>query len=199
MTDTATVSRAERRKAETRARLLTAAAEVIAEAGVDGATISAVTARADVGLGTFYLHFVDKDDVVRAVGEALLARVADAADQGARTGSLDPLVQLRGGIRAVCRVAADEAALLHALYRWGGGDGTGTLRDLFVRGTADVLARAMDIGELPAGDAELAAHAVLGLCAESIRYWAHSGSDDWEALAVFLDCAVMGALTSRVL
>lgn len=41
------------------------------ERGYDGVTIQAITARADVGYGTFYLHYKDKDEIVWAVLEAI--------------------------------------------------------------------------------------------------------------------------------
>jgi AcrR family transcriptional regulator len=56
-------SRSERRKRETRERLLTAALQVFLEHGFDAATTAEMAAAADVGAGTFYLHFKDKRDV----------------------------------------------------------------------------------------------------------------------------------------
>lgn len=57
------VSRSERKRAHTRAELLTAARKVFAERGYHEAGIAEITALADVGVGTFYLHFRDKDDL----------------------------------------------------------------------------------------------------------------------------------------
>src|SRR5207302_1072152 len=127
-------SRGERRKAETRRRLLEAAASVFADAGVDGATIAAITEAADVGLGTFYLHFDDKDACAAAVADDLVARIAVAAGE-AGTG-------MSAATRAVCAVAAEEAGLLHALYRWHGSASSGGLRVAFV----DRIARGMKNG-----------------------------------------------------
>ncbi len=61
------VNRAERRRQQSREQLKTAAAELLAESGYVNLTIRAITDRADLGYGTFYLHFADKDDVVWAV------------------------------------------------------------------------------------------------------------------------------------
>jgi AcrR family transcriptional regulator len=60
-------SRGERRKRETRERLLEAALRVFLERGFDAATTAEMAAAADVGAGTFYLHFRDKRDVYEAI------------------------------------------------------------------------------------------------------------------------------------
>jgi AcrR family transcriptional regulator len=65
-------SRAERRKSETRERLLDAALDVFLARGYDGATTTAIARAADLGAGTFYLHFRDK----RAAFEGIAHRVA---------------------------------------------------------------------------------------------------------------------------
>ncbi|MBZ0284093.1 MAG: TetR/AcrR family transcriptional regulator [Anaerolineae bacterium] len=60
-------TRAERRRANTHEQLKTACAELLNEIGYHALTIRAITDRADMGYGTFYLHFADKDDIVWAV------------------------------------------------------------------------------------------------------------------------------------
>jgi len=52
-----------RRRTRTRAELLLAARKVFAERGYHEANIAEITQAADVGVGTFYLHFRDKDEV----------------------------------------------------------------------------------------------------------------------------------------
>jgi AcrR family transcriptional regulator len=53
-----------------RAQLLRAAAEVAAESGYDGATISRITQRAGLPASSLYWHFKDKDDLLGAVVES---------------------------------------------------------------------------------------------------------------------------------
>ena len=55
------------RRAETRRRLLTAAAELFAERGVDGTSIDAIAERADRTSGAVYDHFGGKDGVLIAL------------------------------------------------------------------------------------------------------------------------------------
>jgi AcrR family transcriptional regulator len=64
-------SRIERRKQQTREQLKRAALELLNERGYAALTVQAITDRADVGYGTFYLYFQDKDQLVWAVIEQL--------------------------------------------------------------------------------------------------------------------------------
>ena len=59
-------TRHERRRQQTRQRLIQAAVELLLEQGYDTMNIQAITDRADLGRGTFYIHFRDKEDIVWA-------------------------------------------------------------------------------------------------------------------------------------
>ncbi len=60
-------NRAERRRMLSHQLLLRATAELMMEKSYSALTIKAITERADLGYGTFYLHFKDLDDAVWAV------------------------------------------------------------------------------------------------------------------------------------
>jgi AcrR family transcriptional regulator len=61
--------RVERRKAQTRARVLAAARALFASRGVEQTTIREIAADADIALGGFYNYFRTKDDVLAALIE----------------------------------------------------------------------------------------------------------------------------------
>ncbi|RJP24040.1 MAG: TetR/AcrR family transcriptional regulator [Candidatus Abyssobacteria bacterium SURF_5] len=63
-------NRWKRRSRETRDKLLNAAEQIFLEKGYDNATTREISARADLGAGTFYVHFRDK----RAIYDALVRR-----------------------------------------------------------------------------------------------------------------------------
>jgi AcrR family transcriptional regulator len=69
-------SRSERRREDTRRRLMKATYEIIAKRGLEGLVIQDITEAADVGYGSFYNHFSSKDAVIDAVIDAALARHA---------------------------------------------------------------------------------------------------------------------------
>jgi AcrR family transcriptional regulator len=73
----ATASRAERRKQETRDRILAAAEGVFLRLGFDAATTGEIADAADVGAGTFYLHFRDKRDAFETLCRRAAREVID--------------------------------------------------------------------------------------------------------------------------
>ncbi|GAB3568556.1 hypothetical protein GCM10027445_18960 [Amycolatopsis endophytica] len=64
------------RNAETRRRLLSAAREVFAEKGYAPATVADIVKCAGRSHGSFYLHFTNKEAVLRALLEDAMAQVA---------------------------------------------------------------------------------------------------------------------------
>jgi AcrR family transcriptional regulator len=74
------LNRFERRKQRTRAQLKQAAIDLLVERGYDAVTVEAITERADVGRGTFYIHFQDKDDVYWAVVKEAIAASDEEAN-----------------------------------------------------------------------------------------------------------------------
>jgi len=58
------INRFQRRKQRTRQQLKQAASELVVEKGYAAVTIDDIVERADVGRGTFYLHFKDKEQLV---------------------------------------------------------------------------------------------------------------------------------------
>jgi AcrR family transcriptional regulator len=65
----------EEAKTVTRGRLLEAAARLLAQTGYGGLSASAVARAAGVAQPTFYVHFRDKDDLLRTLGEVEIGRL----------------------------------------------------------------------------------------------------------------------------
>ena len=68
-------TRQQRRVSATRQKLLEAARSVFAEKGLDSATIADITERADVGKGTFYYHFKNKNGVIAELIKSVLGEL----------------------------------------------------------------------------------------------------------------------------
>src|SRR5262245_35351475 len=83
----------EENKLITRRRLLEAAARVMREQGYGGLSASAVARAAGVAQPTFYVHFEDKDDLVRTLArekvEALRRPLKEARARIAQGGADD--------------------------------------------------------------------------------------------------------------
>ena len=62
--DTHILTRHERRRQQTRQRLIQAAVELFLEKGYADVNIQMITEKVDLGRGTFYIHFKDKEDIL---------------------------------------------------------------------------------------------------------------------------------------
>jgi AcrR family transcriptional regulator len=82
-------SRIDRRKEETRARILEAAVELFGEVGFDATKVSDVCERADVARQTFFNHFPSKADLLaelyRLGGDFIATTLDSAYQRGATT------------------------------------------------------------------------------------------------------------------
>lgn len=197
----APMRRGERRKQHTKRRLLDAAAETYSVGSVESATISAITERADVGLGTFYLHFEDKDSIAAAVSDTMMRRILgeeQIAVDAVRSvgGDPDPLALFA---RVVCTRAAESPGLVSALLRWEGPanrtspDGMELLgfRAELMPELTKRFAEGVAKGLYRTEDEALAANAILGMFAMTIPGWVAAGRTDWNSLASFLERAVL--------
>src|SRR5207248_10057191 len=100
-------NRFERRRERTRQDLLAAATRVLAEKGLHRTKIADIAAAADIGVGTFYLHFPDKESLFDAVVEDTVRRLkatVDAARGRART----PVDRMPAANTAFFRFARDN-------------------------------------------------------------------------------------------
>jgi AcrR family transcriptional regulator len=109
------LSRQDRRRARTRAKLLQAAKRLLATKGFHGTKIADIAAAADVGTGTFYLYFPTKDalfaDLVRET--ALAAKEAMDAAKAAET---DARERARVGGETFFRFAAENRDVFKILF-----------------------------------------------------------------------------------
>lgn len=169
-------ARVSRRRARTRAELLAAARQVFAARGYHDASIAEITELADVGVGTFYLHFRDKDEAfstlleegfqqlreqVRAAvlaarereqGEPLLPVIVQAVFQHAyEQRDLFQIALTGGGLFAHARAFRVQQVLAEALMR--------TLETYQARGLLDGF------------DVALLARFITGIITQGIVWW----------------------------
>jgi AcrR family transcriptional regulator len=114
--------RGQRRRQQTRAKLVGAALAVMARKGVAATTIQEITDEADVGFGSFYNHFPSKEAIVAAVMDEHIERLGDALDQ-VQTRVDDPAEVLSVSIRLTLRKVQSDPQWGWFLIRAGlGGD-----------------------------------------------------------------------------
>ena len=76
-------ARQQRRVGRTRQKLLEAASSLFAEKGLDLTTIDDITERADVGKGTFYYHFKNKEGLLKVLINEVLGELIETINQRA--------------------------------------------------------------------------------------------------------------------
>ncbi len=152
-------NRTDRRRAETRARLLSAARELFAEQGVGATRTGEITERADVAAGSLYNHFADKDAIV----EALLAEIAE--EQGQLVDELtaeleDPAAVVAYAHRHFVRLAGTDPGFGQLVIRL---DASHRLmhQALGPRAARDIQA-GIDSGRFDVGDAATAVYSTGG-------------------------------------
>jgi AcrR family transcriptional regulator len=163
--------RGARRRARTRADLLAAARKVFAQRGYHDASIADITQMADVGVGTFYLHFRDKDDLfstllvegLQAIREQISADVQRAAPDH----NTFPVA-----IRAILRHAYEQRDLLQIAL-----SGEKRLSQTFqaqsgmIDGFAFTFRMAKARGGLEGFDIDILARLVTGVVTQAIVWW----------------------------
>ena len=70
-------NRRQKRTSRTRRRLKEAALDVFSEKSVDAATVEDITDKADLGKGTLYQHFEDKEEIVVTLVEEAVAHLVE--------------------------------------------------------------------------------------------------------------------------
>jgi len=140
--------------------ILSAVIDLLGEAGYEAMTIDAVAARAHASKTTIYRRWPGKRELVRAAVDAYIAgRVLRSADTGSLRGDLLSVLQaMRGHLTP--EFMAMMSGLVHAMRT--DSELAGSLRSMFDEDSvsAELVARAVGRGELPAGAADRLARLV---------------------------------------
>lgn len=193
-------------KSVTRARLLDAAAKVLGETGYGGLAVSTVARMAGVAQPTFYVHFRDKDDLLRALGEAemgtLRQRLRQARDRFLAGAGVDAL---RETFRIPLQVWVEKPALLRLhmqeLRQPGSPIGAlmAQLREEFRSDLADDLVRFGLPATTPAEREELAliAEAMVAQTEALALFYLDGGCSSLEAVVEVLTRFAVGVIGLR--
>jgi AcrR family transcriptional regulator len=152
-------NRLDRRKARTRQALIDAAVGLIAEGRGERASIQEITEAADIGFGSFYNHFVSKEELFQTASEEVLESWALMID-AACAGLDDPAEVFAVSLRISGRLAwthPDIAAFITGV----GLDLLDAPRGLAPRALRDIRA-GQAAGRFSIPDAEIALSAVAG-------------------------------------
>jgi len=100
-------TRTDRRKRRNRQALIEAGYAVMAQKGIDAATMSEIADLADVGAGTVYNYFASKDELAMCVMEQAMDRLAKRIEAVTDSFS-DPAQVYAFGIRVVMEAATTD-------------------------------------------------------------------------------------------
>lgn len=173
--------RGAKKRAKTRADLLAAARKVFATRGYHEASIFDITEEADVGVGTFYLHFKDKeeafatliDEVFHILEEQVITEVHNHG-----------LITLPVIVHSILSHAYEQRELFRIALT-GGTHMTQTLRveDTVARGLTRAFEQAEKEGHLQGANIPLLARLVTGVIAQGIIWWFTNEGPEPEQMA----------------
>ena len=152
-------NRMSRQKQKTRSALINAALSVMALKGADATTINDITEAADVGFGSFYNHFLSKEEILEVVTEHILERIANYID-GALGGISDPWEILASALRLFVEIMIANPEWAQFTVRMSVTPGHKHTQ-IFDRLYRDI-AKARESGGPPIADPGIAKHAVGG-------------------------------------
>jgi AcrR family transcriptional regulator len=158
--------RGERRRARTRAELLLAARQVFAQRGYHDASIAEITEQADMAVGTFYLHFRDKDEAFMLVLEQGFRETLEQVKQAvARETSEHTLAVV---VRAIFRHAYSQSDLFRVALM----AGAQFARMMRVQDAIEeVLTTALDEQDLAGYELPLLVRFLTGMILQGIIWW----------------------------
>jgi AcrR family transcriptional regulator len=165
-------NRFERRKERTRVDLLHAAEQVMAHKGVHGTKVADIAEAADVGVGTFYLHFETKEALFDSLVADTVERLKAAIDR-ARVGTPTVIDEMQASIAALCRFASDNRAVFRVVFGHGSSY-HGIVREaqeMFAADIEDTIERGAAQGLFSDIDPALAAQAAVGMSTQLLAWW----------------------------
>jgi AcrR family transcriptional regulator len=191
-------NRFERRKERTRQDLLAAAVRVLAHKGFHDTKIADIAAEADVGVGTFYLHFETKDALFDALVDDTVQRLKAAVDASreAAVGAIDRMRRANAAFcgfaaqnREVFRIVFGHAAAYHDVIR--------RAQDLFAEQIEENIREGVAEAAFPPLPTDVAAQAVVGMATQILSWWAEHESISIESLQDTMTTIALHGLSAR--
>lgn len=192
----AELSRRERKKRETKLRILDAALELMAARGYDGVKVEEICALADVANATFFLHFPTKAALISAFNEQVTEKIAERL-AAFEVPAIEKLELLRALMldewsrhsELLRAIVVDAAAQDGASFA----DSSASLYAL----VHDIIAEGARAGEFSSEfEADLVAQCLVSTWRATTLQWARSGDDRTARRAnrQALDLVLYGAL-----
>ena len=165
------LSRFARRRERTRADLLDAAKRVLGSRGYHQTKISDIAAAADVGVGTFYLHYDGKEAVFLELVQETTQRLKATLD-AAKDRSDDPAERARLSCAEIFRFAQDNRETFRILFGEGiFNEAIGRAQAIFVADVAENLRAGVCSGVFTPYPPAVIAQALIGMLTQVVSWW----------------------------
>jgi AcrR family transcriptional regulator len=165
-------NRFERRRGRTRRELLAAATKVLAEKGFHDTKISDIAAAADVGVGTFYLHFPDKETRFDAVVDETVTHLKATID-AARKAATSPLASVRAANVAFFRFAHENREVFKIVFGHAAAynDLIRRAQGLFIADVEQTIREGIACGAFAPLPPAIVAQAIIGMATQTLSWW----------------------------
>jgi AcrR family transcriptional regulator len=190
--------RGTRRRARTRAELLAAARQVFAQRGFHDASIAEITQVADVGVGTFYLHFRDKDDAFNFLLEEGMSEIREHVRNAVYQNVDEPAIPIV--IRTLFQQAYAQRDLFKiALTTQSTRTRTFLAKEQVATGLMMALEAASAKGNLAEYHLPLLAHFIAGMVVQGILWWSEQDKPGPDEMANQLLLLLRQGLPEQIL
>lgn len=165
------ISRFQRRREKTRAELLEAAKRVLGAKGYHQTKISDIAAEADVGVGTFYLHYENKEALFLELVQETAQRLKATLDR-ARAGGATPVEQSTLSCAEFFRFAQDNRETFRILFGEGiFNEAIGTAQAIFIADVAETVRAGVRDGVFAPYPPAVISQALIGMLTQVVSWW----------------------------
>ncbi|MGH7960298.1 MAG: TetR/AcrR family transcriptional regulator [Candidatus Binatia bacterium] len=178
------LNRYQRRREKTRQDILDAAKTVLAAKGYHNTKILDIAAAADIGVGTFYLHYATKDALFLELVEETARALKDEIDQ-ARAMVEDRIEKIHAANLAFFRFARNNRELFKIIFGHGNTFDE-LLRQVYAMFVADAAERVADGIEqnvFRSFHPQVIANALVGMSAQIVSWWIDQDGPSAEEMA----------------
>ena len=191
-------SRFERRKQRTRRDLLGAAVQVLSDKGFHDTKIADIAGAADVGVGTFYLHFETKDALFDALVDDTVQRLKTAVDE-AQVAARDSIDRITRANTAFCRFAQENREVFRIVFGHAAAyhDVIRRAQDLFAADIEQNIRDGIAAGQIASVPTDVAAQAMVGMATQILSWWTEHASIPMETLETTMTTIALHGLLAR--
>lgn len=194
-------NRFSRKREKTRRELLAAARRVFANKSLSEATIKEIADEADIGFGTFYLHFTSKEDVFNEVIRQGLQDLRQVVEENNNDATEDSFwVRQHSAVLTYLKFAYANRDLFGMIF-WGQNEGIGEVRrlreDLRER-IAERLEKLIAAGLIQWSEPKLLAGILIGILTQAALWWIDHDTPTPEEMANQISSFVLRGMVGQL-